>query len=56
MLRLMVSFCPVVVNSETAAMMFAKTFAGEDEEGWVAWERISKGPVRSSVSSEGWTA
>jgi len=48
----------VIVNSETAAIVFWNIFVGPEEERvetWTGVERISKGPVKSMVSSLGWT-
>ncbi len=56
MLRWKVRPWPVVVSSEAAVKVVVKAFLGGEVEGWLACERISRGPVRSRVSRLGWAA
>lgn len=48
----------MVVSSDVEVMVVVKAFWGGvvevEVEGWVACERISRGPVRSRVSRSGW--
>lgn len=46
----------VVVRDEAEVMVAVKAFWGGVVVGWVACERISRGPVRSRVSRLGWAA
>jgi len=58
MCRLAVRFCVEVVYSEMVVMVLWKTFEmdswEEGVEAQVAWERISRRPVKSMLLSWGW--
>ena len=58
MSRLKMQFCADVVSSETAVTVDWNTddpdLSVAVMDACVAWEKISRGPVKSRVSREGW--